>query len=125
MHMLPTIRYAHIHLYFTVDRHLSVHRVSHKVVTDTSVPPRALAFKQERNYTLHNIPLRQEQLPGHREYQGEAQPKLIQHNLTTSQSPPRSLGFLTKTSFPLTRNWTLNGPEIAKAFAIFLVASFT
>lgn len=59
------------------------------------------------------------------EYQGKPHPNMTQHNPTRWQIPPMSLTFLTKTSFPLTRNCTLNGPEMAKAFAIFRVASFT
>lgn len=39
--------------------------------------------------------------------------------------PPTIMRALTSTSLPRTKNWMLNGPEMAKAFAIFFVAAFT
>lgn len=39
--------------------------------------------------------------------------------------PPTVMRALTSTSLPRTKNWMLNGPEMAKAFAIFFVAAFT
>lgn len=49
------------------------------------------------------------------------------HLTTQSRAwlPPAVTRALTSTLLPRTKNWMLNGPEMAKAFAIFFVAAFT
>lgn len=49
------------------------------------------------------------------------------HLTTQSRAwiPPTIKRVLTNTSLPRTKNWMLNGPVMAKAFAIFFVAAFT
>lgn len=131
---IATIVIRCVHLYYTADgRQRSSFqwiRVLHMTVTDMAVPPRASVFKQGRHYVLCNTPRSDTNscrslscsVCAHREdYQRDAN----QHHLTQHAVLSSTLAFLTKTSFPLTRNWTLNGPEMAKAFAIFRVASFT
>lgn len=122
-----------VHLYYTVGgRQWSLQwiRVLYKAVTDTSGPPRACAFKVGRHYTLWTSYTKLLTAAGGLTCSVLCpQGRLLEgHKPTTCNTAVLSShasAFLTKTSFPLTRNWTLNGPEMAKAFAIFRVASFT